>query len=294
MDFLNKIKKLYSLSDEDNGYGYSEDTISELEKSLKINLPKTLKDYYLKLGKNWQINEVDMFLSRLDGTYNAREMLTYPSIETKARRWKQLAPGSTGNSTVDKIIRRFTNNHINNAWDSGYYVFCKDFEGAFSWGIKLDDLKKDNPIVSAICNYPGYADSRWNNWNKIFELDKFLLEMACWNGSYGGLRYYAISDRQETPMDNKTIKIIEDNWMEIDEISKNPLRESIRYFTNDFSDMLSFGSDQLYAGTSDPKIMSDILNMFDLKWRWHRLPPQELNEETNNTINNSTIDINKI
>jgi len=268
MDFLKKIKKLYSISDEDNN-GYNEETIIELEDKLKIRLPKALRDYYLQLGKNWHINEIDMILYRLDGSLDIHERDTCPYISSSAPEWKMIFGLETENeevnSTIKKICSSFANHHIKYAWDSGYLIFCTDVEGAFSWGIKLSDLNKDNPIVSAICNYPGYTHG-WDNWKEIFELDKFLLEMAYSNGAFGGLRYYAISDINESPLDHNAKKIIKNNWKEIKEISKNTLRKSVKYFTNDNTEILWYSSDQLYMGTSDPEKMQNMLNMFDLKW----------------------------
>jgi hypothetical protein len=270
MDIFNKIKKLYSLSKDEN-HGYNEDIIIELEKRLNIKLPKTLKDYYLQLGKNWDINEIDFILHRLDGTYNIHDMYTYPYISSSAPEWKPVyGPETTNdeeyNRKLQELHHSITNHHITNAWDSSYFVFCDDVERAFSWGIKLSELKKDNPIVSAICNYPGYTgDTEWYNWNEIYELDKFLLEMAYRNGTFGGLRYYAISDRHKSPIDNDTVKIIEKNWMEIKELSNNILTQG-KYFTNDNTEIIMLTPDQLYYGTSDQEKMSNILKTINTIW----------------------------
>jgi hypothetical protein len=57
MNNLQKIKRLYSLSEDEN-YGFSDGEITELEARLNVQLPEKLKDYYLTLGKNEDLNEV--------------------------------------------------------------------------------------------------------------------------------------------------------------------------------------------------------------------------------------------
>jgi len=56
MDDLDKIKRLYNLIEDKISFGYQEDELIELETRLKTNLPKRLKEYYLTLGKNENIN----------------------------------------------------------------------------------------------------------------------------------------------------------------------------------------------------------------------------------------------
>jgi hypothetical protein len=55
MDYIQKIKLLYSLQESKN-YGFIEDEITDMEKNHKTKLPKILREYYLKLGKNENIN----------------------------------------------------------------------------------------------------------------------------------------------------------------------------------------------------------------------------------------------
>lgn len=56
MNYSQKIRKLYNLSEDEN-FGFSDADISKLEERLGINLPATLKEYYLTLGKNDAINQ---------------------------------------------------------------------------------------------------------------------------------------------------------------------------------------------------------------------------------------------
>jgi len=55
MTIIQKIKRLYNLSENEN-YGFSEAEILELEKKLEVTLPAKLKEYYLELGKEENLN----------------------------------------------------------------------------------------------------------------------------------------------------------------------------------------------------------------------------------------------
>lgn len=57
MNYIQKIKRLYGLSEKEN-YGFSEAEILELEKDLETSLPIKLKEYYLELGKEENLNYV--------------------------------------------------------------------------------------------------------------------------------------------------------------------------------------------------------------------------------------------
>jgi hypothetical protein len=55
MDYIKKIEVLYNLPENKN-YGIDENEIILAENNLKIKLPRILREYYLKLGKNKKIN----------------------------------------------------------------------------------------------------------------------------------------------------------------------------------------------------------------------------------------------
>ncbi|MDR1199535.1 MAG: hypothetical protein LBK94_11105, partial [Prevotellaceae bacterium] len=55
MDHIQKIKLLYNLTKNKN-HGISENEIVLMENNLKIKLPKILREYYLELGNNENIN----------------------------------------------------------------------------------------------------------------------------------------------------------------------------------------------------------------------------------------------
>lgn len=56
MTYQQKIRQLYEL-DETKNYGFSETEILDLEKRLNFVFPKVLREYYLTLGKNKQLND---------------------------------------------------------------------------------------------------------------------------------------------------------------------------------------------------------------------------------------------
>jgi hypothetical protein len=55
MNYIQKIKRLYNLFENEN-YGFSEIEILALENKLKVTLPAKLKEYYLELGKEENLN----------------------------------------------------------------------------------------------------------------------------------------------------------------------------------------------------------------------------------------------
>ncbi|MBL0738605.1 SMI1/KNR4 family protein [Flavobacterium sp. GN10] len=55
MNYIQKIKRLYSLSENEN-YGFLENQILYLEKTLNVKLPSKIKEYYLELGKEENLN----------------------------------------------------------------------------------------------------------------------------------------------------------------------------------------------------------------------------------------------
>ncbi|MEN2488692.1 SMI1/KNR4 family protein [Flavobacterium sp. B11] len=55
MNYIQKIKRLYNLSENEN-YGFSENEILDLETRLNVKLPSKLKEYYLELGKEENLN----------------------------------------------------------------------------------------------------------------------------------------------------------------------------------------------------------------------------------------------
>jgi len=63
----NNIKKLYNLHDSQASLGYTEAELVELEARLKVKLPTELRNYYLLLGKNKQINYSHNKLLKPDG-----------------------------------------------------------------------------------------------------------------------------------------------------------------------------------------------------------------------------------
>ena len=56
MHYLQIIRKLYNLA-EDANHGYSEAEIAALENRLQIQIPASLREYYLSLGRNKAVND---------------------------------------------------------------------------------------------------------------------------------------------------------------------------------------------------------------------------------------------
>ena len=56
MHYLQIIRKLYNLPEADN-HGYPESALAALEERLQIRIPAALREYYLSLGANRQIND---------------------------------------------------------------------------------------------------------------------------------------------------------------------------------------------------------------------------------------------
>ena len=246
MEIINNIKKLYGISDEEN-HGYDEKIVVELEKRLDITLPKVLRDYYLQLGKNLYVNETEMLLMRIDGTslsYN----YVYPFFS-----------------------------------DDNYFCFCRDVEEKTFFGIRTNDLEKSNPIV--------YVKKKTcSEWNVIYELDKFLLFIAYENGVLGGLLYRGETKKRKyrrkrkffsKSVSEETIKVIENNWKELYELSN--LNGTARYFTNDNDEILRLhyvediegGDIQLNIGSSNQERIKEILNLFNEEWNyWGNYNPE--------------------
>lgn len=66
MTIIQKIKRLYNLSENEN-HGFSQTEILDLEKKLEVKLPVKLKEYYLELGKEENLNYSYNRLLKPDG-----------------------------------------------------------------------------------------------------------------------------------------------------------------------------------------------------------------------------------
>jgi hypothetical protein len=90
MTYQQKIRRLYGLDDKKD-FGFSERDILDCEKRLNFKFPKTLREYYLKLGKNQKVNnsfnqllkpknEIDFSIDKNLVFYEENQAVVYWSI----------------------------------------------------------------------------------------------------------------------------------------------------------------------------------------------------------------------
>ena len=219
MTYQEKIRQLYGL-DETKNYGFSETEILELEKKEGLTLPKILREYYLTLGKNKEIN---FSFNRL------------------------LKPKNQAGFSNDK-----------------HFVFYEENQSVVFWGIKEQDLQLENP-----CVYGNYdAVNLTQEWFvDSLSTENFLLSMAFWNGVLGGLKFNANTEA-ENDLTEIVINQVEENWTEI----KGITNQQLRFFTNDFTDIIVFTTDLnskingLFIGSNDKKKYKNIINTLKIEW----------------------------
>jgi hypothetical protein len=218
MTTIQKIKRLYNLSEKEN-YGFSDDEIRELERKLSILLPLKLKEYYLELGKEENLN------------YSYNRLLNFK----------------------DEV--EFS--------DDEYLIIYEENQVVAFWGIKKDDLLKDNPPVYG--NYDTIEKSAW-----IIEtntINDFFLLMAVYNGTFGGLQF---NGNYLGEIDLEIVKLIEENYTLVPEIS----RENQKVYTDDFYAVISLSFDQennctgAFIGSSNQERFDAILDNIDIDWSY--------------------------
>jgi hypothetical protein len=219
MTYTNQIKRLYNIAAQEM-FGFAEAEIAALEARLSIVLPETLRQYYLTLGKNEQINF----------SHN-----------------RLLKPGTEIGFSNDR-----------------YLVFYEENQVVCYWGIKESDLKLDNPPVYG--NYsPNDANSAWYLESETTE--GFLLLMAIYNGTLGGLKYNA---NNLEPISTDVVKYIESKWTIIPEIDT----KGQQTYTDNFEEVisLSFNGDRnctgIFIGTSDRLRFDNLLRELDVDWSY--------------------------
>ncbi|MCU0352162.1 MAG: hypothetical protein MUD08_00255 [Cytophagales bacterium] len=103
-------------------------------------------------------------------------------------------------------------------------------------------------------------------------MEDFLLLMAIYNGTLGGLKYNANSLESVKP---ETVKHIEKNWTEATEISD----ESQRVFTDNFDEVISLSFDKksfdkdptctgIFIGTSNQQRFDNLLENLAVEWSY--------------------------
>ena len=250
MDYIEKIKKLYHLSDDglsgnNNDNGFSQDDMITLEHKLGVTLPKEFKRYYQTLGKNQAINQ-------------SHNCLANPNEDIELS-------------------------------DDGYLIFYRENQWVVLWGIKKADLSQDNPAVwgnFGSSDEPASEEPSWYIENT--QLDKFLLTMAIYNGVSGGLTYHGhyFAD-DDNPISPDIVALIEKHWQKIADISddkqayySNAFNDVISIiFNNEFDDQFNNTGQAtaLFIGTNDQAIFDDMLDKIAVDWDY--LSYEDMDEE---------------
>ncbi|HEY1194388.1 SMI1/KNR4 family protein [Flavobacterium sp.] len=218
MNYIQKIKRLYKLSETEN-YGFSNEEMIALEKQLEVKLPVKFKEYYQELGKEENLNYV----------YNR---LLKPDDEIEFS-------------------------------DDDFLVFYEENQNVVIWGIKKEDLVKDNPPVYG--NYDTIEKSDWEIETQTTE--DFFLMMAIYNGTFGGLQY---NGNFIGEIDAEMVKKVQEKWILVPEIS----RDNQKIYTDDFYDVISLSFDKnnnctaAFIGTSDQERFDSILDVIDIDWSY--------------------------
>ena len=229
MNYIQKIKRLYNLSENEN-YGFSENQILDLEKKLEIKLPLKLKEYYLELGKEENLN------------YSFNRLLK-------------------------------PENEIGFS-DDDFLVFYEENQNVAFWGIKKEDLSKENPPVYG--NYDTIEKSDWEIETQTTE--NFFLFMAVFSGTLGGLQF---NGNHFGEIDSEIVKLVEENYTLVSEIS----RENQKVYTDDFYVVISLSFDQennctgVFIGSSDQERFDAILENIDIDWSYLSYDDEEAYED---------------
>lgn len=225
---IQNIKRLYNLSENEN-FGFSEKEISELETRLDSKLPSKLRDYYLTLGKEENLN------------YSYNTLFKPEEV------------------------------HFS---DDGFLLIYEENQGVVIWGIKKEDLKLDNPPVYG--NYDTIEKSNWEIETQTTE--DFLLMMAIYNGTFGGLQY---NGNFIGPIDFNDVLFIEDNFALIPEIS----RDNQKIYTDNFRCAVSLSFDKennctaAFIGSYDQERFDNLLENVDIEWDYLSYDDEEYDEE---------------
>lgn len=146
---------------------------------------------------------------------------------------------------------------------NGYLVFCEENQVVAYWGIKQEDLSLDNPAVWG--NYGTEQEPDWHRETGTTE--DFLLLMAVYNGTLGGLKHHANCFDEIPPA---IVNYIAGRWNEIPAISWD--RQKI--YTNDYGEVVSLSFDgnghctALFIGTSIRDRFNDLLDNLNVEWSY--------------------------
>lgn len=159
--------------------------------------------------------------------------------------------------------------------DDRYLVFYEENQVVVYWGIKEKDLGLDNPPVYG--NYfPAGEKPDWQL--QANTTSDFLLLMAVYNGTLGGLPYNANSFN---PIKKETIGYIKENWSAVKELSFG--RQEI--YTDRFHDVISISFDEeqngtgIFIGTSNQARFDKMLDNIDVDWSYTSYEDEDAEEE---------------
>ncbi len=145
-----------------------------------------------------------------------------------------------------------------------HLVFYEENQAVVYWAIKEQDLYLDNP-----CVYGNYdAVNLTQEWFvDSLTTENFLLSMAFWNGVLGGLKFNANTEAKNDLIET-VINQVEKNWTEL----KGSTNQQLRFFTSDFSDIITFTTDLnskingIFIGSNDKKKYENIINTLKIEW----------------------------
>jgi hypothetical protein len=144
-----------------------------------------------------------------------------------------------------------------------HLIFYEENQCVAHWGIKEEDLKLDNPPVWG--NYGTEENSEWH-----IEADStanFLLLMAVYNGTMGGLKHNA-NCFEQIPLEK--VKLVEKKWKLIPEISW----DKQKVYTNNYQEVLSLSFNEhsnctgIFVATNNQDKFDEILEQLELPWSY--------------------------
>lgn len=148
--------------------------------------------------------------------------------------------------------------------DDGYLVIYEENQGVVYWGIKQTDLSLDNPPVYGNYNPSGETQ----DWHlETDTTEDFILLMAIYNGTLGGLKYNANSF-DTIPVE--TVNFIKEKYSVIKEISF----ERQKIYTDDFNLVISISIDEnqngsgIFIGTENKNIFDSLLDTLSVNWSY--------------------------
>lgn len=147
--------------------------------------------------------------------------------------------------------------------NDGFLVFYEENQASVYWGIKQENFDLDNPPVWG--NYGTIESPDWHLETKT--TNDFLLLMGVYNGTLGGLKYNANCFEI---IETETVKKIQENWKEVNEICWDKQRT----YTNDFEEVLSLSFDEnsnctaIFIGTSSKERFDNLLENLTIDWSY--------------------------